>query len=85
MNEQYKIYIADTMPDKEIKRKASMGVAILVKPDISCYIHNIQTHEGTAIYVDFFFPQHNRMRVIAVYIPSDKGEISKRTQEKIKS
>ena len=84
INEWYKVYIAATTEDKEVKREASMGVALLVKPDINCYIHDIQTYKGTAIYIDFFFPRNNRTRVIAVYIPTGKIELIKQTQVKVK-
>ena len=49
---------------------------------IQPYIHNINTFAGTALCVDFFFP-NNKTHIISVYLPSNNSVLSTRTQTQI--
>ena len=84
LNQYYYVYTAATPEDLGLKRESAMGTALLIKPYLRHYIHNIESYLGTAIMIDFFLPGNLRTRIISLYLPSDKIEISLKTQDKIK-
>ena len=84
-NEYYYIYTTATPEDLELKRESAMGTALLVKPYLRHYIHNIESFLGTAIMIDLFLPGNLRTRLISIYLLSDRREISLKTQQKLKS
>ena len=61
------------------KQESSMGTAIAISRPLQPYIHNIQTEPGTAILIDFFFPQNQRLRIISVYLPSNNTSLNLQT------
>ena len=84
LNQYYYVYTAATPEDLGLKRESAMGTALLIKPYLRHYIHNIESYLGTAIMIDFFLPGNLRTRIISLYLPSDKIEISLKTQDKTK-
>ena len=80
-NPYYKIYTSNYTPILQ-QREASLGTAIMVHNTVQPYIHNINAFLGTALCIDFFFP-NNKTRIISVYLPSNNSDLSKRTQTQI--
>jgi len=70
-NPLYKIYTSNFVPYKSNQRETSLGTAIMVCNQLQPYIHKINTLPGTAICIDFFFPNNNKTCIISIYIPSN--------------
>jgi hypothetical protein len=47
------------------------------------YIHKINTFQGTAICLDFFFPNDNKSHIISTYLPSNHPSLLKKTQSQL--
>ena len=84
-NSLYKIYTSCTTANQAKIKESALDTAIAIRHHLQHYIHDIQMISDTAIYIDFFFPQNNRTRIIAVYLPSNNSSLSKLTQHKIAS
>jgi len=82
-NPYYKIYTANCNSTTAIKQESSMGTAIAVLNPLQPYIHNILTLPGTALAVDFYFPNNKRIRIISVYLPSNNKKLNTTTQNKV--
>src|ERR1043165_6813237 len=82
-NSYYNIYTSNCTSKIAKKQESSMGTAIAVSKLLQPYIHNIITLEGTALAIDFFFPQNQKIRIISVYLPSNNKTLSNNTQQEI--
>src|SRR5437868_7430996 len=82
-NPYYHIYTSNCNKIIAKKQESSMGTAIAISRPLQPYIHNIQTEPGTAILIDLFFPQNQRLRIISVYLPSNNASLNLQTQKKI--
>ena len=60
--------------------ETALGTALIVHKSIQPYIYNINSLPGSAIYIDFFFPNNNKIRVISVYLPTNHPQLLKSTQ-----
>src|SRR5260364_384152 len=56
-NPHYKIFVSNFQPTSPQNRETSMGTALLIHNSLQPYIHDINMYPGTAIYIDFFFPE----------------------------
>ena len=82
-NPYYYIYTSNCNKTIAKKQESTMGTAIAISRPLQPYIHNIQTEPGTAILIDLFFPQNQRLRIISVYLPSNNTSLNLQTQQKI--
>src|SRR6185295_6321542 len=82
-NPLYKIYTSNFVPYKSNQRETSLGTAIMVCNQLQPYIHKINTLPGTAICIDFFFPNDNKSHIISTYLPSNHSSLLKRTQSQL--
>lgn len=82
-NPYYNIYTSNCTIETAKKQESSMGTAIAILKPLQPYIHNIQTCAGTAIAIDLFFPQNQKVRVISVYLPSNNKTLNKQAQTEI--
>ena len=81
-NSAYKIFTSNYTPILHQQRESSLGTALMIHNSVQPYIHNITTFPGTALSIDFFFP-NNKTRIISVYLPSNNPDLSDRTQIQI--
>src|SRR5262249_20582186 len=72
----YTYYWANSTTSKE-------GTCIMVQNKIRPHIHNILTHPGGAIALDFFFKHDYKFRIISVYLLSTNSQTRKSTQDKV--
>ena len=68
------------MPSNLLHHKTALGTVLIVHKSIQPYIHNINSLSGSAIYIDFFFPNNNKTRVISVYLLTNHPQLLKSTQ-----
>ena len=81
-NSAYKIFTSNYTPILHQQRESSLGTALMIHNSVQPYIHNITTFPGTALSIDFFFP-NNKTRIISVYLLSNNPDLSDRTQIQI--
>ena len=83
-NPLYFFYYANFTPYSDEQRASSMGTALMVCRPLQPYIHDIKTFDGTALYIDFYFPS-NKTRIISTYLPSvtNHPKLNRRTQEQL--
>src|SRR5437868_11248918 len=79
-NPYYYIYTSNCDQTTAKKQESSLGTAIAIIPSLRPYIHNIKKTPGTAIAIDFFFPQRYRLRVISTYLPNNNNLVLHQTQ-----
>ena len=60
-NPYYHIYTSNCNKTIAKKQESSIGTAIAISRPLQPYIYNIQTEPGTAVLIDFFFPQNQRL------------------------
>ena len=82
-NPYYQIYTSNYNLEIAKKQESSMGTAIAVYKLLQLYIHDIQTEAGTAISIDFFFPQNHKLRIISIYLPSNNNKLKDLTQHTV--
>jgi len=82
-NPLYKIFTSNFTPYKSNQRETSLGTALMICNQLQPYIHKIDTLLGTAICIDFFFPNDNKSRIISTYLPSNHPSLLKRTQSQL--
>src|SRR6185295_16394599 len=82
-NPYYYVYISNCKAQRAVKRETSLGTAIAITKPLRPYIHNIITEPGTAIAIDFFFPNKNQIRIISTYLPATNHPLNKITQRTI--
>lgn len=82
-NPTYKIYTSNFEPTSTLHRETSLGTAFMIHRNLQPYIHYIGTYPGTAIYIDFYFPNNNKTRIISIYLPSNHQDLLARTQKQI--
>src|SRR5437868_9550589 len=75
----YNIFTSNHDSASDQQRESSLGTALMIHYTVQPYIHNIITFPGTALCLDFFFP-NNKTRIISVYLPSNNPDLSNRTQ-----
>src|SRR5437868_648144 len=82
-NPYYHIYTSNCNKIIAKKQESSMGTAIAISRPLQLYIHNIQTEPGTAILIDLFFPQNQRLRIISVYLPSNNTSLNLKLNKRL--
>ncbi|CAG8778212.1 29622_t:CDS:2 [Gigaspora margarita] len=82
-NPLYKIYTANCDTETAIQRESSMGIALVLHPELQPYIHNIDKVPGMAIMIDLYLPQNHKTRIISVYLPSSVSKYSNHAQKSI--
>ena len=78
-NPLYKFYTSNFIPSNPLHRETALGTALMVHKSIQLYIHNINSLLGSAIYIDFFFSNNNKTRVISVYLLTNHLQLLKST------
>ena len=83
VNPYYEVYTSNCTSDVAKKQESSMGTAIAILKFMQPYIHNIQILAGTAILIDLFLPQNQKIRIISVYLTPNNKILNNKTQQEI--
>lgn len=81
-NPLYFFFYVNFTPYNNEQRASSLGTALMVCKPLQPYIHDLKTFDGTALYIDFYFPS-NKTRIISTYLPSTTNhpKLNQHTQE----